>query len=271
MTNVFLESVTSAAKGENKEGLQLSEASALQLVGLENDVEWDCTVSPVSLPLGLELLMADVCGGSESPSMARKVLDWKKNKRRTGFMNDYFWKDLKRCNKKIVSLLTEQCTSQSFLDGLRRDGEMIISSRTAEQWKKPMPLSWYQFEGSSWDVALKLLDLRMAFLECRQNLKGMGKAAGVPIEPDEQSALADATMKLPGVVAAGVPGAGGYDALFVIYVKGPETNDGKSDKVRDDIGELWREMSEKIDETEVCPLSVRAAGANGLCSTKLDW
>lgn len=121
-------------------------------------------------------------------------------------------------------------------------------------------------------MALKLLDLRMAFLECRQNLRGMGRAAGVPVEPDAQSALADATMRLPGVVAAGVPGAGGYDALFVIYVKGPETGGGSSDRVRDEIGNLWKEMSNENDETAVCPLSVRAAGSGGgLCSTKLDW
>ncbi|KAL7529647.1 hypothetical protein ACHAXR_003071 [Thalassiosira sp. AJA248-18] len=268
--NEFLERVALATKGED-DGLQLSETLSEQLVDLVNGVEWDCTVSPVSLPPGLELLMADVCGGSESPSMARKILDWKKNNRKVGFMDDYYWKDLKRCNKRIASLLSKQFTSQTLLDGLHRDGEMIISSRTAEQWKKPMPSSWHKFEGSSWDVALNLLDLRMAFLECRQNLKGMGKAAGVPVEPDEQSALADATMKLPGVVAAGVPGAGGYDALFVIYVKGPETNDGTSDLVRDQIGNLWREMSTENNETVVCPLSVRAAGSDGLCSTKLDW
>ena len=269
--NDFLESVASATKGE-EDGLQLSETLLEQLAVLVNGIEWDCTVSPISLPPGLELLMADVCGGSESPSMARKVLEWKKNKRKLGFMDDYYWKDLKRCNKKIVSLLSDQFTSQTFLDGLRRDGAMVVSTRTAEQWKKPMPSSWHKFEGSSWDVAMKLLDLRMAFLECRQNLKGMGKSAGVPIEPDEQSALADATMKLPGVIAAGVPGAGGYDALFAIYVKGPETNDGSSDQVRDEIGNLWREMSDENDETVVCPLLVRAAGSgDGLCATELDW
>ena len=271
--NEFLESVTMMTTKEDQ-GLQLSEALSKQLVELvNNNDDWDCTVSPVSLPPGLELLMADVCGGSESPSMARKILEWKKKNRKVGFMDDYYWKDLKRCNKKIVSLLSDQFTSQTFLDGLRRDGAMIISKRTAEQWKKPMPSSWHLFEGSSWDVALKLLDLRLAFLECRQNLKGMGEAAGVPIEPDEQSALADATMKLPGVVAAGIPGAGGYDALFVIYVKGHDTNGGKSDQVRDEIGNLWREMSDKNDDTVVCPLSVRAATGSrgGLCSTKLDW
>jgi len=74
-------------------------------------------------------------------------------------------------------------------------------------------------------------------------------------------------MKLPGVVVTGVPGAGGYDALFVVYVKGPETNDGKSDNVPYEIGDMWREMS----KTEVCPLSVRAIGATRVCSTQLDW
>jgi len=34
------------------------------------------------------------------------------------------------------------------------------------------------------------------------------------IEPPSQSSLLDATMKIPGVVATGVPGAGGYDAVF---------------------------------------------------------
>ena len=269
LINKHLESVSLENKGVD--GLQLSDSLAKQLIGLVNDAEWDCTVSPISLPPGLELLMADVCGGSESPSMARKILEWKKNKRKTGFLDDYYWKDLKRCNKKVVSLLSEKFASRTFLDGLRRDGAEIISSRTAEQWKKPMPSSWYEFEGSSWDVALKLLDLRMAFQECRQNLKGMGNAAGVPVEPDEQSALADATMKLPGVVAAGVPGAGGYDALFVIYVKGPDTNDGKSDKVRDDIGNLWRDMSDANNDAVVCPLTVRAAAAGGLRCTRLEW
>lgn len=41
----------------------------------------------------------------------------------------------------------------------------------------------------------------------------MGEGAGVPIEPDEQTALADATASLPGVLAAGVPGAGTFKGV----------------------------------------------------------
>jgi phosphomevalonate kinase len=145
--NEFLEKVESSSDGKGDE-LQLSGYLSAQLVALVNSDEWDCTFSPIGLPPGLELLMADVCGGSESPSMARGILEWKKKKRKVGFMDDYYWKDLKRCNKKIVSLLTDQFTSQTVIDGLRRDGAEIISTRTAEQWKKPMPSSWHLFEGS---------------------------------------------------------------------------------------------------------------------------
>lgn len=258
------------------EWLQLSASMAIELFDLVNDESnrWDCTVVPFTLPKGLEIIMADICGGSESPSMARKVLEWKKNCRGVGFLDDYFWKSLKRCNNKIASLLTKDFASAPVVDGLDRDGTLILANRTAEQWKKPMPSTWHEFEGSSWFVAGKLLDLRIALLESRQNLKGMGKAANVPIEPDNQTKLANATMKLPGVIAAGVPGAGGYDALFVLYVKGEETADGISDKVRDEIGDLWKTLSDTDDEAVVCPLNARAAGyggENGLSVTDLGW
>lgn len=42
--------------------------------------KWNAQVHPLSLPLGVQVLMADICGESESPSMAKNVLAWKKNK-----------------------------------------------------------------------------------------------------------------------------------------------------------------------------------------------
>ena len=48
------------------------------------------------------------------------------------------------------------------------------------------------------------------------------RAAGVDVEPPAQCRLADATAALPGVVGAGVPGAGGADALFALVVEGGE-------------------------------------------------
>jgi len=61
-----------------------------------------------------------------------------------------------------------------------------------------------------------LWKLRGHFETSRRLLKKMGDYAGVGIEPAEQTRLCDATALLPGVVAAGVPGAGGVDAIFAI-------------------------------------------------------
>ena len=87
----------------------------------------------------------------------------------------------------------------------------------------------------------------------------MGDYAGnVPIEPDSQSNIANATEAVPGVITCGVPGAGGYDALHVLYLKGNQTYNGKSDSVRDEIAQLWRNLS-CTDEVNICPLTVRCA------------
>jgi phosphomevalonate kinase len=38
------------------------------------------------------------------------------------------------------------------------------------------------------------------------------------IEPPSQTALLDATMEMDGVLLAGVPGAGGFDAVFAVTI-----------------------------------------------------
>jgi phosphomevalonate kinase len=93
--------------------------------------------------------------------------------------------------------------------------------------------------------------LKLAFQEARRALKKMGEAAGVPVEPDEQTNLADATSLVDGVLCCVVPGAGGYDALACLYEGGEAT--------KDKIGKLWAEWSQ--NDTQVCPLAVEAGMA----------
>lgn len=63
----------------------------------------------------------------------------------------------------------------------------------------------------------------------RNLMKQMGVEAKVDIEPDSQTTVLNETMKIDGVVACGVPGAGGFDAIFAIV-------SGSEDRVR----ELWK-------------------------------
>ncbi|CAI7737774.1 unnamed protein product, partial [Closterium sp. NIES-53] len=73
--------------------------------------------------------------------------------------------------------------------------------------------------GDIWNAILHaLLTLRSSFLSVRHLLSAMGSAAATPIEPPQQTALLDATMQQPGVVMAGVPGAGGFDSVFAVVV-----------------------------------------------------
>jgi phosphomevalonate kinase len=69
-------------------------------------------------------------------------------------------------------------------------------------------------------LAIRLYELRQLVRQARQQLKQMGQAAdNVPIEPDAQTELCDAVAeRVPGVLAALVPGAGGFDAVSCIYI-----------------------------------------------------
>ena len=174
----------------------------------------------------LQVTMADVSGGSESPSMARTVLAWKKQYE--GQEKIPHWDDLIKTNERIVDLL-QQIVS---LPPIRNEEKKSLTVCSTEaEWKDKNEL---------------LSNLREACRDSRRHLKAMGEAAGVPIEPDEQTALADATQALPGVIAALIPGAGGYDALACLHI-----ND---EKVRLNIGEMWAGWS----EAKVCPLTVQA-------------
>ena len=108
-----------------------------------------------------------------------------------------------------------------------------VSTQKIPHWVEPLQL---------------LLDFQAAFRRCRQLLKRMGEAAGVGIEPDSQTSLVDATEGLAGVISAGVPGAGGVDAVFAITL---------SESSRRNVETLWAGWSGS-GGTRVCPLLLRA-------------
>ncbi|KAH6759835.1 Tetratricopeptide repeat superfamily protein [Perilla frutescens var. frutescens] len=66
------------------------------------------------------------------------------------------------------------------------------------------------------EVVQALLGARDAMLAIRCNMRKMGEASRVPIEPESQTQLLDAKMNMEGVLLAGVPGAGGFDAVFAV-------------------------------------------------------
>ncbi|KAM0506239.1 hypothetical protein ACHAP8_001273 [Fusarium lateritium] len=57
----------------------------------------------------------------------------------------------------------------------------------------------------------------------RENIREMGSASEVPIEPESQTELLDALSTVEGVYGGVVPGAGGYDALALLMKDDEET------------------------------------------------
>lgn len=207
---------------ESKEHAVLAETikASVELVPWKDDM-----VTALNLPADLELMLADVRGGSESPSMARTVLKWKASQTESDEVPH--WSALSKLNPKVVELI--QSLSAEGSSDVDYDS---LSTLPASEWPA--------------DKECPLVSLRDTFLQIRNELRSMGEAAGVPIEPPPQQELCDATSKLPGVVTALVPGAGGYDAVACLYINRPE--------VVASIGELWSSWTSPI----VCPLAVHA-------------
>ena len=243
---------------------------SLKIYNLVSDVsKWDYSKSPINLPQGMELLMADVCGGSESPSMAKRVMKWRKTHESKNFDQDNeidIWELLRKGNESVLSVLN------SFPKDLGIIG-VKLSSLSYSEWKGVV--SSKSSDNREKEIARSLILLHDIFKANRLLLKSMGEKAGdVPIEPDSQSLIANTTEKVRGVIACGIPGAGGYDALFVLYLKGAETDRGNSDSVRDEISRIWENAAN--DSVKICPLNVRSSSPNNWggirnSSTHLGW
>ena len=226
---------------------------------------WNQCVDRFTMPPGLDLMMGDVNGGSSTTSMTKKVKHWLKT---GGDQAATVWSDLAVVNEKIASALDE-------LNEISVDTEVYNKSLVHLCNHDPKEWSVYCRSGDGdfsrmrdrnlEKLVGKWAALRELFLESRRLLKHMGEQSGVDIEPDEQTRLADVTMKIPGVISAGVPGAGGVDAIYAIIVQIPTTAtagvDGKDTRSR--VSEIWS----KWETRTVCPLLLGVDGISSISSS----
>jgi len=97
-------------------------------------------------------------------------------------------------------------------------------------------------------VRQQLLALREHFFTIRELFRKIGDLADVPVEPPCQTKLCDATMEQPGAVICGVPGAGGFDAVFAVVINSCRSN----------IERFWAEKT----DAQVCALLLRESRAH---------
>jgi len=80
-------------------------------------------------------------------------------------------------------------------------------------------------------------------------MREMGNLAEVPIEPPAQTKLIDACVSQAGIIGGGVPGAGGYDAIWVLVCDPVDCYPDQRPSER--IERLWSTYK----DSHVCPLA----------------
>ncbi|EPZ36391.1 hypothetical protein O9G_002892 [Rozella allomycis CSF55] len=156
-------------------------------------------------PKPLSIVMGDVSGGSSSPSMAKSVI---------AYNNSNEWVELEKRNDVTIDLF------KKLLECSRKEKQFHSFCENFSLGRFDLCPEYF----------VDLMNaLKKGFQDIRIALKKLGELANVPIEPDEQSERLDSILEIDGVLGAGVPGAGGYDAIFAIAM---------SDYARDQFPEI---------------------------------
>ncbi|ETW80543.1 hypothetical protein HETIRDRAFT_459322 [Heterobasidion irregulare TC 32-1] len=175
---------------------------------------WDYRVEPFRLPPFTRILLADVHAGSNTPLLVGQVLEWRRNNSTAAHS---VWTALDQLNTSLaqtlarLSMLHEQ-DSEAYLGTVK-----YISSMQSVQWTAVA------------NAQPHLTSCLEAFYEAhllteqiRVKMREMGTLSGVEIEPAQQTKLLDDSVSLAGVIGGGVPGAGGYDAIWLLVCNPPE-------------------------------------------------
>eukprot|EP00300_Choanocystis_sp_HF-7_P012578 c17940_g1_i1.p1 GENE.c17940_g1_i1~~c17940_g1_i1.p1 ORF type:complete len:200 (+),score=48.08 c17940_g1_i1:97-696(+) len=159
----------------------------------------------------LSLIMVDVQGGASTPALVRSILQY----RDSGPDASAYFAALAQANEAVIGAVFDLCSFQSGLDEHSLDEACnALLGLTAREWPKA------QFESIVIETfSKKLTALCDAFSRWNDMFAELGDKAGVGVVPENARRVIGSMCQLPAVVAAGVPGAGGEDALFVLCLK----------------------------------------------------
>jgi phosphomevalonate kinase len=161
---------------------------------------------PFIIPPGLDLVLGDVDAGADTVSMVKQVQSWARDYPQ---QSARLFNELQQINQKFISSLNELSLLHEYDTQNYAKQLSTAAKQTYNEWNR-------NIESSS--LYRLLCQVRHNFEHIRSLLRELGTLAKVPIEPPQQTALLDQTINLPGVVCAGVPGAGGYDAIFALCI-----------------------------------------------------
>ncbi|KAI8086227.1 ribosomal protein S5 domain 2-type protein [Halteromyces radiatus] len=187
-----------------------------------NNKSWDNKVVSIDMPPQFQMILADIDAGSHTPTLVSKVLKWRKDKPEEATA---LWNELGAYNTKVEQHFRE-------LNLVAMHDSSTYNSTLARLAELPAT-KWIKNENGN-KVEQLMMGLVTDFCKVRELLQKMSAATGVPIEPIEQTKLLDQCMEVPGTIMAGVPGAGGYDAIFCIVI---------SEKAKQGVRQVWEQWS----------------------------
>ncbi|KAI9302541.1 hypothetical protein BJ944DRAFT_242258, partial [Cunninghamella echinulata] len=203
---------------------------------------WDNKVSTVALPPQFQMILADIDAGSHTPTLVSQVLKWRKEQPEEA---NQLWDELDYYNSRV---------EQHFRDLTLAAETDDIGYKNAIAEVVDLPVSQWEKIQDHTKVHQFLIELAADFTKVRHLLQKMSQATNVPIEPSEQTQLLDQCMEVPGTIMAGVPGAGGYDAIFCIVL---------SEEAKDGVHRIWEQWS-------LCNVSPLLCQADSTGITNID-
>lgn len=231
-------------------------SSHFLLSALKPSSAWNYKTERFQLPPLTRIMLADVDAGSDTPSLVGKVLKWRKDKDEEA---KALWTALDQLNQSFAQTLMHISKLHDDDPATYTEAVKYISSLQSLQW---MANPWSPEEE---------IPIISAFWEAhelsqtiRAKMREMGILAGVPIEPEEQTKLLDACVKQAGVIGGGVPGAGGYDAIWVLVCDPVDCTPDQHPWER--IEHTWSQYK----DMDVSPLSCTESTAKGIRLETID-
>ncbi|KZT08314.1 phosphomevalonate kinase [Laetiporus sulphureus 93-53] len=220
-------------------------------VMLPSNKAWNYRIEPFKLPPLTRLMLADVDAGSDTPSLVGKVLEWR---RENSTEAKSLWDSLNILNCALSQTLLKLSGMQA------RDAKAY--AKAVKYLSTLQTMQWLAFNPTVSDANQKIMDVfaeaHQLTEDIRAKMREMGELSGVPIEPKEQTELLDACVSGAGVIGGGVPGAGGYDAIWLLVLD--PTNCPPQELPSSRVEGVWANYK----SLDVSPLSASESAAKGL-------
>ncbi|ODV80486.1 Phosphomevalonate kinase [Suhomyces tanzawaensis NRRL Y-17324] len=195
----FEPSLISLAVGGNRDGLT-------HLI----DSDWNFNHAPCTLPPHVRILMGDIQGGSETPKLVSKVLQWRADQPQESLA---IYTALNQANQDLMDSLAalhhhHSANEHEYMAAINYLHNKSIASVELYLGLQPALKT----------TLAPFLAVTDAISRIRSNLRKMTRACGAEIEPIPQTKLLNDCGTLRGCLGGVVPGAGGYDAISLLVI-----------------------------------------------------